>query len=84
MFPSHDRGAVVEFRPTIKEWLVWAKDNTKPIVYNFIKQNEKFLEYDDKKGAGLEANKVYPSRRSWKRFSDCLPEEWIEEKKSID
>lgn len=76
-----DRWAVFEFKPTVQEWLNWAKNNVKQIVYDYIKQNPKFLEYD--LNQGLEANLVYPSRRSWKRLSDSLPEEWINEKSEL-
>ena len=38
------------------------------IIWDFINQNRAHLEHSD----DYEPNKVYPSRRSWKRLSDCL------------
>lgn len=81
-----DRWAVVEFRPTVNEWLEWGKTknengepNVLPIITQFIDKNRTHLEF---KG-NIEPNKVYPSRRSWKRFSDSLPREWIENKNPL-
>ncbi len=63
-----DRWTVFDCEPTIEDWLTWAKDIVHPIVWDFINQNHNHLEH---KG-DFEPNKVYPSRRSWHRFSDCL------------
>ena len=38
------------------------------MVWDFINHNRSHLEHTDE----YEPNKVYPSRRSWKRLSDCL------------
>ena len=38
------------------------------LVWDFINQNRAHLEHSD----DYEPNKVYPSRRSWKRLNDCL------------
>jgi len=63
-----DRWTVFDVEPSIEDWLDWAKSNTADIVWDFINQNRSHLEHGD----DFEPNKVYPSRRSWKRLSDCL------------
>ena len=63
-----DRFWVTDLDPTINDWLVWAKDNCNELVYDFIQNNNKYLEHN----GPIEAGKVYPSRRSWKRLSDAL------------
>lgn len=74
-----DRWVVFELNPTVDEWLRWAKNNVKPVIYDFIKKNRSSLEYT----GPTEPNIVYPSRRSWKRLSDILPDEWIENKNPL-
>jgi hypothetical protein len=59
---------VFDFEPSVEDWLTWAKTNTVDIVWDFINQNRSHLEHSD----DFEPNKVYPSRRSWKRLNDCL------------
>ena len=63
-----DRWTVFDVEPSIEDWLTWAKTNTVDIVWDFINQNRSHLEHSD----DFEPNKVYPSRRSWKRLNDCL------------
>ncbi len=63
-----DRWTVFDLEPTVEDWLNWAKDNVVPVVWDFINHNRSHLEHKE----DYEPNKVYPSRRSWKRFSDCL------------
>ncbi len=63
-----DRYAVFDVEPTIEDWLDWAKDNTDDMVWDFVNQNRSHLEHTGEH----EPNKVYPSRRSWKRLNDCL------------
>jgi midasin (ATPase involved in ribosome maturation) len=63
-----DRYTVFDVEPTTEDWLDWAKDNVNGVVWDFINQNRNHLEHQD----DYEPNKVYPSRRSWKRLSDCL------------
>jgi hypothetical protein len=63
-----DRWTVFDVEPTCEDWLDWAKDNVNEIVWDFINQNRSHLEHT----SDFEPNKVYPSRRSWKRLSDCL------------
>lgn len=63
-----DRWTVFDLEPSIEDWLSWGKDNVEAIVWDFINNNHQHLEH----GGEFEPNKVYPSRRSWKRVSDCL------------
>jgi hypothetical protein len=63
-----DRWTVFDVEPSVEDWLTWAKTNTVDIVWDFINQNRSHLEHSD----DFEPNKVYPSRRSWKRLNDCL------------
>jgi len=63
-----DRWTVFDIEPTIEDWLTWASDNVDSMVWDFVNQNRSHLEH----AGEFEPNKVYPSRRSWKRFNDCL------------
>ena len=63
-----DRWTVFDVEPTVEDWLDWAKSNVDGLVWDFINQNRSHLEH----GEDFEPNKVYPSRRSWKRLNDCL------------
>ena len=63
-----DRWTVFDVEPTVEDWLTWANDNVNSMVWDFVNQNRSHLEH----GGEFEPNKVYPSRRSWKRFNDCL------------
>jgi hypothetical protein len=63
-----DRWTTFDLAPTVEDWLAWAKNNTNQFVYDFINLNREHLEH---KG-DFEPNKVYPSRRSWKRCNDVL------------
>jgi len=63
-----DRWTVFDVEPTVEDWLDWAKGNTNEMVWDFVNQNRSHLEH----AGDYEPNKVYPSRRSWKRLNDCL------------
>jgi len=63
-----DRWTVFDVEPTTEDWLEWAGDVVHPVIWNFINQNHTHLEHKD----DYEPNKVYPSRRSWHRLSECL------------
>jgi len=63
-----DRWTVFDIEPTVEDWLGWAQDNVHPLVWDFINQNRLHLEHE----GDFEPNKVYPSRRSWDRLSQCL------------
>ena len=63
---------IYNFRPTSADWLLWAKSaGVDERVTNFIAEQPKFLDGDDKKkfDQGLEKT---PDRRAWKKVSDCI------------
>jgi hypothetical protein len=64
-----DRYTVFDVEPTIEDWLEWSKDVVTPVVWDFINQSRNHLEHSD---GNFEPGKVYPSRRSWARFSETL------------
>ncbi len=63
-----DRWSVWDIEPTVEDWLSWAKSNVDGLIWDFINQNHQHLAHS----ADVEPNKVYPSRRSWDRLSECL------------
>ena len=63
-----DRYTVFDVEPSITDWITWANDNCEPLVTDFIRNNTEHLEHNDEP----EPNKVYPSRRSWARFSETV------------
>lgn len=63
-----DRWTVFDIEPSVEDWLSWAKTNCDSLVWDFINQNRGHLEH---KGE-FEPNKVYPSRRSWARYNECV------------
>jgi hypothetical protein len=64
-----DRYTVFDIEPTAEDWLDWASDGVvNGILWDFINQNRQHLEHT----SDYEPNKIYPSRRSWKRLNDCL------------
>jgi hypothetical protein len=87
---ENDRYTIFDLDPSVDDWLDWASlpklpgsraTNIHPIIWNFINQNHGHLEHKD----NFEPNEVYPSRRSWKRFSDtCVRGDLIEAGKTND
>ena len=65
-----DRWTVFDVEPSIEDWLYWANNNIDKMVWDFVNHNRGHLEHKD----DFEPNKVYPSRRSWHRFNDCIVE----------
>ena len=65
-----DRWTVFDVEPSVEDWLDWANGNVNEVVWDFINQNRNHLEHQGE----FEPNKVYPSRRSWDRLSECLVE----------
>jgi alkaline phosphatase D len=63
-----DRWTVFDVEPTMEDWLDWAKPNVDALVWDFINNNRAHLEHT----GDFEPNKVYPSRRSWDRFNECV------------
>jgi MoxR-like ATPase len=70
-----DRYTVFDVEPTVEDWLDWGKDNVAGAIWDFINQNRSHLEHSGE----FEPNKVYPSRRSWKRLNDCLAQAGLTE-----
>ena len=77
-----DRWTVFDIEPTVEDWLTWGKDNVLTLVWDFINQNRGHLEHT----GDFEPNKVYPSRRSWHRYSDTISKGnlWETEKPAFD
>jgi hypothetical protein len=65
-----DRWTVFDVEPSVEDWLSWASDkgSIHNIVLDFINNNRNHLEHT----GDFEPNKIYPSRRSWERLSECL------------
>jgi hypothetical protein len=63
-----DRWTVFDLEPSVDDFLDYSKDKLNQMVWDFVNQNRVHLEH---KGE-FEPNKVYPSRRSWFRFNECL------------
>ena len=65
---------IVNFRPTVQEWLLWAgKAGVDPRVMDFIQENGLWLDKDPeaKEDADTGLDKT-PDRRGWKRVSDII------------
>jgi hypothetical protein len=76
-----DRWTVFDVEPTDEDWLKWANGKVSGLVWDFINQNRNHLEHK----SDFEPNKVYPSRRSWKRFSDtATPSGVFDEKGDLE
>ncbi|MBQ6958741.1 MAG: AAA family ATPase [Bacteroidales bacterium] len=65
---------IVNFRPTVQEWLLWAKKaGVDSRVMEFIQENGIWLDKDpdakEDADTGLDKN---PDRRGWKRVSDII------------
>lgn len=65
-----DRFWVVDLKPTVEEWIAWAKDEggIHEHVWGFIQHNHRFLDPTMKMDPGV----VEPSRRSWDRLNAAL------------
>ena len=82
-----DRWVCYDIEPSVTDWINWANDgNINKMVTEFVQKNTSasgdcvFLE---NKG-DFQPNKVYPSRRSWKRFNDCLEASNLMKKDNFD
>lgn len=65
---------IVNFQPTVEEWLLWArKVNIDSRVTDFIQENRIWLDKtpDAKEGEDTGLDKT-PDRRGWKRVSDLI------------
>lgn len=65
-----DRWFMVDFDPTPKEWIDWARAaKLHPAVVEFVSRNQNLL---DPPVGNMESGRVYPSRRSWQSLSDTI------------
>ena len=62
------RWVIFDAKPSVQDWIDFAKDKVAPQMLDFIKTNNSFLEHTGE----FEPSKVYPSRRSWFRLNKCL------------
>ena len=65
---------IVNFRPTVQEWLLWArKADVDSRVTDFIQENQIWLDKDPdaREGEDTGLDKT-PDRRGWKRVSDII------------
>ena len=65
---------IVNFQPTVQEWLLWAKrEEVDPRVIGFIEENSIWLDRNadsrENEDTGLDKT---PDRRAWKRVSDII------------
>ena len=65
---------IINFQPTVQEWLLWAKrEKVDPRVISFIEENSIWLDRNDdakeNEDTGLDKT---PDRRAWKRVSDII------------
>lgn len=63
------RWTVFDVKPSVQDWLDYAKDKVAIEMWDFIRQNPSFLEHNQ---GEFEPNKVYPARRSWFRLNEAL------------
>tara|TARA_Y100000310_G_scaffold343423_1_gene450976 strand:+ start:437 stop:1501 length:1065 start_codon:yes stop_codon:yes gene_type:complete len=63
-----DRWTPFDVKPSVEDWLTWAKDRVAVEIWDFVNNNHQHLEHND----DYEPNKVYPSRRSWERLSQTV------------
>ena len=64
-----DRWTAFDIEPSVGDWLDYGRaGNIHPLIVDFINDQSSHLEH---KGE-FEPNKIYPSRRSWKRLSDTV------------
>lgn len=82
-----DRWVCYDVEPSVQDWIQWATDgNINKMITEFVQKNTStsgvcvFLE----NLGDFQPNKVYPSRRSWKRFNDCLETAGLMSKDSFD
>lgn len=65
---------IINFQPTVQEWLLWAKrEEVDPRVISFNEENSIWLDRNDdareNEDTGLDKT---PDRRAWKRVSDII------------
>lgn len=64
-----DRWTVFDVEPTVEDWISYGRaGNVHSLICDFINDQPSYLEHKK----DFEPNKIYPSRRSWKRLSDTV------------
>jgi len=65
----YDRFCKIAFKPTVEEWLLWARDHgVHPAVLSYVSKFNNDLDPPQ----SIEPGRTYPSRRSWTNLSDAL------------
>lgn len=64
------RSITVELDTSVEEWLKYVDDKANVCTIEYIKQNQKDLEFLDQKN--FEPNKKYPDRRTWYKLDQEL------------
>ncbi len=62
------RFCVIDFEPTVSEWLSWGKNRLHPAIIEFVKINKDQAD----PGPKTDLSNPHPNRRSWTMFSDFL------------
>jgi len=65
------RWSVFDLEPTVQDWLNYANGKVAQVIWDFINDDQRHLEYTPEKG-GFEPNKIYPDRRSWFRLDKTM------------
>jgi len=65
---------ILNFRPTVQEWLLWAKkQHVDGRVIDFIQENQGWLDRNPDAREGIDTGlDKGPDRRAWKRVSDII------------
>ena len=65
----YDRFLVIKFEPTVPEWMAYAENHdVHPAIRKFISKFGNELDPPET----MEPGKIYPSRRSWVKFSNTM------------
>jgi hypothetical protein len=56
------RYAVIDLSPTVEDWLKWAQQECDPYLVDFIRRNNKFLDWEHE---NYEPNRKVHDRRAW-------------------
>jgi hypothetical protein len=77
----YDRFYVLEFSPTVYEWILWAeKNDIHRSIIQFISDSPDFLDPPKAMQPGI----VYPSRRSWDKFNSAMKAKGLWDSKLAD
>jgi hypothetical protein len=82
-----DRWVCFDVEPSVQDWMNWAGEgNINKMILEFVSKNTSAsgeCVYLENKG-DFQPNKIYPSRRSWKRLNDCLETANLMQKETFD